>query len=70
MNWRGPRGKMIRLWCFGSVCWMVGIFVIVLFFDPYGSRMDDDEVIHMYMVMLIPPLLIGLAQYVYKKYIR
>jgi len=66
--------KDLRLWVFGSGFWMVGVFLYVLIVDPYynGSwkYMDDDEYLHMFLVMLIPPLFIGAAKHIYEKYIK
>lgn len=66
--------KDLRLWVFGSVFWIVGVFLYVLIIDPYNNGswkyMDVDEYFHMFLVMLIPPLFIGAARHVYEKHIK
>lgn len=40
--------KDIRMWCFASLYWVVGVFFFVIMFDPYNiggfSRMDGGEI--------------------------
>lgn len=66
--------KDLRLWVFGSGFWIIGVFLYVAIIDPYNNGswkyMDDDEYFHMFLVMLIPPLFIGVAKHVYEKYIK
>ncbi len=65
--------KDLRLWVFGSGFWVIGVFLYVVIVDPYANGslkyMDDDEYIHVFFVMFIPPLFIGAAKHVYEKYI-
>lgn len=71
-NWKTR--KDIRLWCFGSIYWLIGVFLFVAIFDPYNNGswgyMNDDEWLHMFLVMLVPPIFIGSAKYVYEKHIK
>lgn len=65
--------KDLRLWVFGSAVWIVGVLLYVIMIGPYSNSrrnyMNADEFLHMFMVMLLPPLFVGTARYVYEKYI-
>lgn len=67
------RGMPFRLWIFGSGCWVVGAFLIILLFDPYNigswSYMSADEWVHMFMVLLAPPAFLGSATYIYLNFV-
>ena len=66
--------KDLRLWAFGSVFWITGVFLYVIIIDPYNnsswSYMDYNEYLQMFLVMLVPPLFVGSAKYVYEKYVK
>ena len=67
------RSKEFRAWVFGSVSWAAGTFLFVLLAEPYGvpiSRMNiDEEILHMFGVMLIPPLFLGAVWFGYKRFV-
>jgi hypothetical protein len=71
-NWKAR--KDIRLWCFCSFFWIAGVFLFVAVLDPYNngswSSMRNDEWMHMYLIMLVPPAFAGSAKYVYEKFIK
>jgi len=62
--------KDIRLWCFGSLVWAIGVFLFVLLFDPYDGCMYSDDQFKVILFMLIPPLFVGSAKYIYDKYVK
>lgn len=62
--WR-ERSKAFRLWCFVSAYWILGVFAYML----YGGIANDDELIYLFLISFLPPLLIGSAKYFYDKYI-
>lgn len=67
--WRS-RSKVFRLWCFISGCWTIGIPVIKMFSDDGFPDFGSDSFIYMLLVMTVPPALIGIATYIYQKYIK
>ena len=71
-GWRG-RSKAFRNWAFGSFFWVIGTFLFALFFDPYDvggwSGMDEDEIFHMFSVMIVPSLFLGAAWFGYKRFV-
>lgn len=67
--------KDLRLWSFGSAVWIAGVLLFVIVIGPYSNNsrrdyMNADEFAQMLMIMLFPPLFLGLAKYVYDKYIK
>lgn len=67
--WRS-RSKVFRVWCFFSGCWFVGIPVIYMFSDDGLPDWGADRFLHMLLIMFLPPVLIGLATYIYQKYVK
>lgn len=71
-NWKSR--KDIRLWCFCSLLWIVGFMAFAALFDPfdYGgwSYMRDEEILHIVMVMFVPPTFFSSAYYFYGKYVK
>ena len=67
--WRS-RSKVFRLWCFFSGCWIVGIPVMKMFSDDGFPDFGSDHFISMLIVMTVPPALIGIATYIYHKYVK
>lgn len=67
--WRS-RSKVFRVWCFFSGCWFVGIPVINMFSDDGLPDWWSDRFFHMLLIMFLPPFLIGLATYIYQKYVK
>lgn len=71
-NW--SRRKDIRLFCFGSLYWAIGVLLYVTLLDPYNNGswqyMDDEEWTHMFLTILSPPIFLGSAMYIYDKYIK
>ncbi len=70
--WRSS--KEVRLWTFGSICWVVSIFILVLFFDPYNlgdfELIHHDQLMHMYSVMFFPPAFLITVRWWYVRHIR
>lgn len=66
--------KDLRLWVFGSCIWVIGVLMYVVIIDPYDNRswahMNDDEYIHMFLVMVVPPVFFGATRHLYEKYIK
>ncbi len=57
--------KDIRLWCFGSLLWVAGVYLFVSLFDPFDGYMNNKI-----LFMFSPPLFAGLAKCIYDKYIK
>ena len=60
------RSKLFRLYCFLAGCWAVGFIIFVELFNPYH---DSWDYLHMFSVALVPPVFIGIAMYLYLKFI-
>ena len=67
-RWR-RKSKAFRVWVFGSFFWAVGTLLYIWLVEPYGSRMNDDEVWHMFSVMIVPPLFLGAVWFGYKRFV-
>ena len=67
-GWR-KRSKGFRAWAFGSFSWAMGTLLFVWLVEPYGSRMHDDEVWHVFNVMIVPPLFLGALWFGYKRFV-
>lgn len=76
-NWQNIKDlwhnrKDLRLLCFGSLYWAIGVFLYVAIFDPYhdGSWKYMDDWGHMFSIMIAPPFFIISAIFIYLKYIK
>lgn len=76
-NWKNIKDlwhnrKDLRLLCFGSLYWAIGVFLYVAIFDPYhdGSWKYMDDWGHMFSIMIAPPFFIISAILIYQKYIK
>jgi len=67
--WRS-RSKVFRVWCFLSGCWIVGIPLMNMLSDDGLADLWSDRFNHMLLIMLLPPISIGLATYIYQKYVK
>lgn len=68
-SWWRSRSRDLRAGVFGCICWPVGTALYVWLVEPYGSGMDSDGYLHMYRVMLIPPLFFGAVWFGYKRFV-
>lgn len=72
-NWWRRRNKAFRIWAFSSFLWVIGTFLFVWLVDPYNTGiwwdMDDDEIWHMFSVMIVPPLFLGAVWFGYKRFV-
>jgi p-aminobenzoyl-glutamate transporter AbgT len=73
-HWWRSKSKDFRVWSFGSSLWATGLLLFVILADPYGeggvSFMDDDELVHMVSMMVIPPLFLGALWFGFKRFVR
>ena len=67
-GWR-RQSKEFRAWAFGSFFWAMGTFLFVALFNPYGGYMRDEDVWHMFTMMILPPLFLGAAWFGYKRFV-
>ena len=68
-RWR--RGsKDFRVWVFASFSWAVGAVLFVWLVEPYGSNIDDDDISHLFSVMIVPPLFFGAFWFMYKRFVK
>lgn len=74
-RWRG-RSKEFRTWVFASVCWAIAVFFYVFLADPYAESFSNDEmtidqiILHIFGMMIIPPLFFGGAWFGYKRFVE
>ncbi|MFT5742305.1 MAG: hypothetical protein ACI86S_000363 [Paracoccaceae bacterium] len=62
--------KSWRLAIFGAVAWVLAVAVLVFLFEPYGSYMPNDDMVHMLFVMLFMPTSSALGLYwIYERFI-
>ena len=66
----GRKSKFFRAWTFGCFFWALGTLLFILLVNPYGSRMDGGEVLHMFSVMIVPPLFLGAVWRGYKRFVE
>lgn len=67
------RSKLFRLFWVLSVFWVLGVLLFVVLFDPYGSRlskMGNYDYMQVLSTMFVVPAFVGLAAYVYQRYIK
>lgn len=66
------RSKLFRVYCFLSACWSLGALLYVWLFDPYDDwlYMDGDEKAHLFFMVFGIPALVGVAIYVYRRYVK
>ncbi|MFZ1546134.1 MAG: CpXC domain-containing protein [Candidatus Nitrotoga sp.] len=66
--------KPFRMYWFFSACWVLTVTLFVMVFDPYNiggwSEMGTDEYSHMFSIAFVIPIFIGLAFYVYQRYVK
>jgi hypothetical protein len=62
--------KSWRLAIFGGVAWVLAVAVFVFLFEPYGSYMRDDDMMHMLSVMFMPTSLALGLYWIYDRLIR
>jgi hypothetical protein len=71
-NWWRRRSHNFRRWIFGSVIWVVFVFLFVAIFDPFTNGswyyMEDDEYNKMFFTMSIPWIAGGI-KYLYEKFV-
>ncbi|MDB4173140.1 hypothetical protein N9748_00815 [bacterium] len=71
-RWR-RRSKAFRAWVFGSFFWAVGVLLFVLLVEPYRFRygiLSDHDLLHMFSVMIVPPIFFGAAWFGYKRFVK
>lgn len=72
-NWWRRRSHNFRRWIFGSVTWVVSVYLFVAIFDPFNngswSYMDGDDYNKMFFTMSIPWLAGGI-KYLYEKFVK
>lgn len=62
--------KAVRLALFLAVSWVACVPSYVFLFQPYGGYMRDDDMFHMFGVIVIP-VIVGLGLFsIYRKFIR
>ncbi len=61
--------KSKRVALFATAFWTLSVIIFVLLFEPYG-RIRDDDIIHMLMVIVLPPALMCSAWFIYDKYVK
>lgn len=62
--------KRWRLALFCSAAWVLAVALFVFLFQPYGSYMRNDDMLHMLSVMFMPTVLALGLYWAYEKYIR
>lgn len=66
--------KPFRMYWFFSACWVFAVTLFVMVFDPYKvgglSEMGSNEYWHMLSIAFVIPIFIGLAFYVYQRYVK
>lgn len=72
-NWWRNRSKQFRAWVFGSIVWIIFVFLYALVFEPFGydglSYMDVEQFFQMFFIMAAP-LLAGGIKYAYDKIVK
>jgi len=66
--WR-ERSKQFRIYCFASGCWILGALLSAPFIADYSYRFGSDDLIQLLSVLFAPPIFLGGAMYIYRKYI-
>lgn len=67
---KGRRSRGFRQFVFGTGCWSAAVLLYTILFEPYGSRMSDDDMLHMLSIAFLVPAAIGAAVHIYKKYVE
>ena len=60
--------RIARLLIVSPIFWTASVILFVLFFEPYGY-MSSDDYVHLFKILIFPPILIILAYYLYTKVI-
>lgn len=61
--------KITRIVFVAPIFWICSVILYVFLFDPYGVYMSDREYLHMFKVMLFPPIILIAGRVVYSKFI-
>jgi len=69
-HWWRALGRPVRTWVVGGLVWAIGVPVFAYAFNSYGSSMSDDELAHMWFLMLVPPLFVGAVVIAWNRYVR
>lgn len=66
------RSKLFRVYCFLSACWLLFALVYYWFFAPYGAwrYMDGDDKTRLLFMVFGIPALVGVAIYIYRRYVK
>ena len=67
-QWR--HNKKLRLSSFLTLYWAFGFLGFLLIFEPFGSSINDSELLKIILIFLFPPAFLGSAVYIYDKHIR
>ena len=58
--WR-RQSKEFRKWVFGSVVWMIAVFVLIFLLDVFNfRRMNDQETLQSFLLMGLPLIVWGI----------
>jgi hypothetical protein len=68
INWK--KNKEVRQWVFAFVLWAIAVPIYLKFTEYYGYNASDDELLFTFSMMLIPPIFLGSARYIYVKFIQ
>ena len=72
LGWWRTKSKLFRLWAFGSILWLILVFLFILVFNPFGrylGNLDEEEILQMVFVMVIP-IAAGGIKYIYDKHVK
>ena len=62
--------KTTRAYMFGVGLWGLAVILFVMFFEPFGYSMSDDDIFYAFKAFCFPPLLIGLGHYGFEKFVK
>ena len=63
---RRQNARARRVWVAGSAAWVILVIVYVVIAQPYGSNLDDGEVVHMLLTFALPPCAAGVFYLLYR----